>query len=96
MENKEYAELKMQIMLLEHLVASMFAAQQLGTSVNTDKIREEISLNILKVTQGYYQTEQTASPESAAAEEMALRLEVMGNQHIDRMFGLIRVYSQRG
>jgi hypothetical protein len=96
MENKEYAELKMQIMFLEHLVASMFAAQQRGTSVNADQIRQELSLSMLKITQGYYQTDQTASPEGAAAQAQALWVEGMGNQQIDHMFGLIRAYMQRG
>ena len=95
MENREVAELKMQVMILESLVASMFAAQQRGTSVNTDFLRMEISSKIMSITQAYYQKDQTASQANAEAEALALWVEVTGTRHIDHMFDLIRADLQR-
>jgi hypothetical protein len=95
MDKKQHVELKIQIMIYEHLIASMFSAQQRGLTINTEALREKISSNILKVTQAYYQTDQTASQANAEVEAEALWLEVMGNHHTDRMFGLIQAYLQR-
>ena len=64
-------------------------------------LRELISSNILEVTQAYYQTaradqtDQANAEAEAKAEAEALWVEVMGNHHIDRMFGLIQVYLGR-
>lgn len=95
MENREVAELKMQVLILESLVASMIAAQKRNASVNTDFLRMEISSKIMNITQAHYQTDQTASRANAEAEALALWVEVTGTHHIDRMFDLIRACLQR-
>ncbi len=95
MENREVAELKMQVMILESLVVNMIAAQRHGTAVNTDFLRMEISSKIMNITQAHYQTDQTASLVNAEAEALALWVEVTGTRHIDRMFGMIQTYSQK-
>ena len=96
MDEKKYAYLKIQAIVHEHLIASMFAAQQRGMAVTTDMLREMIASAILDITQDYYQTDQTASPENAEVEAQALWVEVTGNHHTDKIFGLIQQYLQRG